>query len=109
MQSPNLSHWKVVKRILRYIAGTIEYGLFYTHSENCSLSSYKNNDYKGSLYDHKHTSGYVFHLGAILISLASKKHSIILMSSTEEEYVTTNSVAYQVVWLRRLLKDISNV
>ena len=67
MQSPKITLWKVSKMILRYIAGTIDYGLFYTHSENCSLSGYIDNDYAGSLDDRKSTSGYVFHLGTNLI------------------------------------------
>jgi len=109
MQSPKISHWKVSKRILRYIFGTIDYGLFYTHSENCSLSGYTDSNYVGSLHDHKSTSSYAFHLGTNLISWASKKQSIVSISSAEAKYVAANSSACQVVWLRRLLKDFSNI
>ena len=83
MQSPNLTHWKVAKRILRYIVVTIDYGLFYTHFEKFSLSGYTDSDYVGSLDDRKSTSGYVFHLGTNMISWAFKKQSIFSISSTE--------------------------
>ena len=83
--------------------------MFYTHSENCSLPGYTDSDYAGSLDDRKSTSGYVFHLGTNLISWASKKQSIVSISSAEAEYVATNTVAFQEVWLRILLKEISDI
>lgn len=60
MQSPNMSHRKVEKRILRYIEGTLYYGFPYTHFEDNSLSGYTNNYYAGILHDHKRNSWYAF-------------------------------------------------
>ena len=73
MESPKDSHWKVGKRILRYIGVTIGHGLWYTHSNDNTLSGYIGSDFGGSLDDRKRTYGYDFHLGTGLISWASKK------------------------------------
>lgn len=58
MKSPEDSHWKVAKRILRYVAGTLNYGLLYKNSKDYSLSGYIDSDYAGSFDDQKITSEY---------------------------------------------------
>ena len=102
MESPKDSHWKVGKRILRYVAGTLGYGLWYT------LTGYTNSDFAGILDDRKSTYGHAFHLGTNLISWASQKQPIVSMSSAEAEYVAPTIAACHVVWLRRLLKDMGH-
>jgi hypothetical protein len=108
MESPKDSHWKVGKRILRYVAGTIDYGLWYTHSQDCTLIGYTDSDFAGSIDDRKSTSGYAFHLGTSLISWASQKQPIVSMSSAEAEYIATTTAACHAVWLKRLLKDMGH-
>ena len=49
MESPKYSHWKVGKRILRYVAGTLGYGLWYTHTPDSTLTGYTNSDFVGSI------------------------------------------------------------
>jgi len=83
--------------------------LFYTHFENCSLLGYIDNDYAGRLDDQKNTVGYSFHLGTNMISWTSKKQSIFSICFVEAEYVATSLATCQAMWLRTLLKDISNV
>jgi hypothetical protein len=108
MESPKDSHWKMAKRILRYVAGTLNFGLWYTKSDSNQLSSYTDSDFAGSLDDRKNTFGHVFHLGLNLISWASKKQPIVSISSIEAEYVVATSTSCQAVWLRRILKDMSH-
>ena len=97
----------MAKRILRYVAGTLNFGLWYTASYCNQLSVYTDSDFAGSLDDRKSTSGYVFQLRMNLISWASKKQPIVSISSAEAEYVAATSTSCQAVWLRRLLKDMS--
>ena len=80
MESPKDSHSKVGKRILRYVASTLGYGLWYTHTPDSTLTSYTNNDFAGSIDDRKIIFCYAFHLGTNMISLASQKEHIASMS-----------------------------
>ena len=108
MESPKDSHWKVGKRILRYVAGTLGYGLWYIHTPDSTLTGYTDNDIADSLDDRKSTSSYAFHLGTNLISWASQKQPIVSMSFAEAEYVAATIAACHAAWLRRLLKDIGH-
>jgi hypothetical protein len=108
MESPKYSHWKMVKMIMRYVAGTLNFCLWYTQSDDNHFSSYTDSDFAGSLDDWKSTSGHAFHLGTNLISWASKKQPIVSISSTEVEYVDATSASYQAMWLRRILNDMSH-
>eukprot|EP00253_Pinus_taeda_P025571 PITA_25571 len=63
-------------------------------------------DWAGSVYDRKSTSGYVFHMGSGAISWASKKQSIVALSTAEAEYVAATAAACQAVWMRRILRSL---
>jgi hypothetical protein len=67
MESPKDSHLKMAKRILRYVAGILKIGLWYTQSDDNHLSGYINGDFAGNLDDWKHTLGHAFHLAMNLI------------------------------------------
>jgi hypothetical protein len=108
IESPKDSHWKMAKRILRYVAGTLNFGLWYTQSDDKHLSGYTDSGFAGSLDDRKNTSEHSFHPGTNLISSASKKQPTVSISSVEAEYVAATSASYQAVWLRRILKDMSH-
>jgi hypothetical protein len=89
------SHWKMAKRIMKYVVGTLNFCLWYTQSEDNNLSSYTNNDFVVNLDDRKTTSWYAFHLGTNLISWASKKQPIVSIFFAEAEYVTATSASCQ--------------
>jgi hypothetical protein len=93
---------------LRYVVGTLHFGLWYTKSDCNQLFGYIDSNFAGSLDDRKSTSGHVFQLGTNLISWASKKQPIISISSAEAKYVTATSTSCQDVWLRTLLRDMSH-
>ena len=68
MESPKDTHQKVGKIIMRYVVGTLGYGLWYTHTLDNTLTRYTDNDFAGSIDDRKSTSSNSFHLGTNLIS-----------------------------------------
>lgn len=107
MESPKDSHWQTGKRILRYVAGTVDYGLWYPSESKSFLVGFTDSDFAGSIDDRKSTSGYAFKYGSSLISWASRKQPVVTLSSAEAEYVVATSAACQAVWLRRLMSDLS--
>jgi hypothetical protein len=66
-------HWVVAKHILRYLKGTINYGLRYTSNGGLFLHGYADVDWEASPVDQKSTFGYYFSLGSTMISWSSRK------------------------------------
>jgi hypothetical protein len=78
-----MSHLTQVKRILKYISGTSDYGILYGHDENSKLVGYCDADWAGSADDRKSTYGGCFFLGNNLISWFSKKKNSVALSTAE--------------------------
>ena len=94
----------------RYVAGTINYGLWYTAFEYYSNAGYKYSDFAGNIDYKKSTYGYDFHLGTNLISCASNKQPIDTIYLVETKYVAATSTSFQVLWKRRvLLKYLTHI
>ncbi|KAJ7976200.1 Retrovirus-related Pol polyprotein from transposon TNT 1-94 [Quillaja saponaria] len=106
MESPTSTHMKMAKRILRYLRGTLDYGLFYSSSHIIDLVGYCDSDFAGDLDDRKSTTGFVFFMGNNAISWVSKKQPIVTLSTCEAEYVAAISCTCHAIWLRRLLKEL---
>eukprot|EP00253_Pinus_taeda_P008063 PITA_08063 len=106
MERPKEAHWQAAKRILRYVKGTKSFGILYNVSECSDLVGYTDSDWAGSIDGRKSTSGYVFHMGSGAISWASKKQSIVALSTAEAEYVAATAAACQAVWMRRMLRSL---
>ncbi|XP_059623065.1 uncharacterized mitochondrial protein AtMg00810-like [Cornus florida] len=66
--NPMVSRLQAAKRILRYVKGTISYGLFYIYSSSMSIAALSDTDWGGSLPDRKSTSGCCYTLGSNVVS-----------------------------------------
>jgi alpha-glucosidase (family GH31 glycosyl hydrolase) len=106
METLKESHWKEGKRILRYVNRKKYFGINYSTSEDFKLIGYTDSDCGGSVDERKSTSRYTFHFGIDMVSWASRKKTIVIVSSAEAEYVTATSTTSQAVWMRRMLKDL---
>ena len=95
--APKESHLTVVKRIIRYINGTPDYGLWYSKDSNACLASYSDADWAGSVDDRKSTSGGCFYLGNNLVSSMSKKQNSVSLSTAEVEYIAIGSCCIQLL------------
>ncbi|EOY19976.1 Retrotransposon protein, unclassified, putative [Theobroma cacao] len=87
MQDPSVFHFTRVKRILRYIQGTLNFGLVYKKKESSQLIGYCDNDWAGSVDDSKSTSGFCFSFRSAVFTWNSKKQEVVAQSSTEVEYI----------------------
>ncbi|GJW07799.1 retrovirus-related pol polyprotein from transposon TNT 1-94 [Tanacetum coccineum] len=91
MEEPTTKHLKIAKRILRYIKGTVDYGMLYSTSEDFKLVGYSDSDWAGSKDDGRSTSGFLFFLGNNAFTWSLKKQPIVTLSSCEAEYVAATS------------------
>ena len=83
LAKPCETHWKDAKQVLRYLKGTINFGLLYTDAFDVQLASYSDSNWAGNPNDGKSTSGYAFHIGSGVVSWRSKKKPTISLSSIE--------------------------
>ena len=103
--NPKISHLNQVKRILKYVNGTSNYGIMYCHCSDSMLVGYCDADWAGSADDRKSTSGGCFYLGNNLISWFSKKQNCVSLSTAEAEYIAAGSSCSQLVWMKQMLKE----
>ena len=109
MCDPRKIHMATTKKILRYLAGTSDFGILFPVKNGKSkleLLGYADSDYSGDLDERKSTSGYLFLLNGAPISWCSKKQLVIALSSCEEEYISGSFAACQATWLGELLKEM---
>ena len=104
--APKETHVQAIKRICRYLKGTLGIGLWYPRGEEFTLTTYTDADWVGSVDDRKSTSGGAFLLGHYLVSWLSKKWSLISLSTVEVEYIVATSCCKQVLWMKQILQDI---
>ncbi|GJT40875.1 retrovirus-related pol polyprotein from transposon TNT 1-94 [Tanacetum coccineum] len=102
---PTEKHLKEVKRIFRYLRGTINMGLWYPKGSGFELTAFSDVDHAGCIDTRKSTSRGIQFLGDKLVSWMSKKQDCTAMSSAKAEYVALSASCAQVMWMRTQLKD----
>lgn len=103
---PRENHMMASKRILRYLRGTEDYGLWYKFGGNLDLKVFTNADWARNIDDRKSTSGGAFFLGKRLVSWTSKKQNYTSQSTTEVEYVAAVVNCYNIIWFKQLLEGM---
>ena len=96
---PRESHLITIKRIMRYLEGTRNIGLWYDKNLTLILNAYTNSDFVGYKLDRKSTSGCQF-LENNLISWFRKKQNSIALSIAKVEYVAVESCYAQILWIK---------
>lgn len=96
LDKPGKEHWMAVKKILRYIRGTLEYGLLYK-ADNEYLRGYTDSDYAGCVDTRRSTSGFIFIKSGAGVSWMSQRQRIVALSTTEAEYVAATEGAKEVI------------
>lgn len=106
MHEPRDPHYGFLKRILRYLLGTLDYGIRIVKSNSHSLITYSDADWGGCPEFRRSTSGYCMFLGDNLISWSSKRQPIVSRSSAEAEYRGVANAVAEATWIRNLLLEL---
>ncbi|CAL8134899.1 unnamed protein product [Prunus armeniaca] len=109
MHGPSNKHYGTAKRVLRYVKGTLDYGLMYEKGKKAVLVGYCDSDWGGSIEDSKSTSRYAFSFGSGVFSWAFVKQNCVALSTLEAEYVSASKATTQAIWLRFVLEDFGEL
>jgi len=101
-----VTHWQAVKRLLRYLKETSQYGVHISPQQSTNLSAYADADWASDINDRRSISGYIIFLGTTLISWCSRKQPTVSRSSTEVEYRAVASALSETNWITHFLKDL---
>ena len=99
LSAPRSTHYAAILCILRYLKGTLFYGLFYLAQSPLILCAFSDADWVRDPTDRTSTTGYCFLLGSSLISWRSKKQTFVVRISTEAEYRALSDTTSELLWL----------
>ncbi|GJW21297.1 retrovirus-related pol polyprotein from transposon TNT 1-94 [Tanacetum coccineum] len=102
---PTKKHLEAIKRVFRYLRGTINWGLWYPKDTAMALTAYADADHAGCQDTRRSTSGSAQFLGDKLVSWSSKKQKSTAISTTEAEYIAMSGCCAQILWMRSHLTD----
>ncbi|KAA0062326.1 putative mitochondrial protein [Cucumis melo var. makuwa] len=102
---PRTSHLHSAKRILKYVSGTFNYGIWYTFDTTGVLVGYCDADWAGCSDDRKSTSGGCFFLGNNVAAWFSKKQNSVSPSTAEAKYIAAGSSCSQPMWMKQMLEE----
>ena len=110
MENPNMAHWQAAKHILRYLKGTVGFGIEYSkleQRESPKLVGFTDSDFASDKETRKSTSGYVFMLSGGAISWRSKKQTIVAQSTVEAEYIAMSFAVRELLWLQKICREVN--
>ncbi|GJV78631.1 retrovirus-related pol polyprotein from transposon TNT 1-94 [Tanacetum coccineum] len=102
---PTEKHLHAVKRIFRYLRGTVNRGLWYPKDSSIALTAFADADHAGCQDTRRSTSGSMQFLGDRLVSWSSKRQKSAAISSTKAKYIPLSGCCAQILWMRSQLTD----
>jgi hypothetical protein len=105
MSNPGDDHWHALERVLRYLKGTMSYGIHYS-GHPAVLEGYSDANWIFDIDQIYATSGYVFTFGGGAMSWRSCKQTILTKSTMEGELTALDAASAEAEWLRELLCDL---
>lgn len=106
MHAPLQTHWQALKRLLRYLKGTIHHGLVLNRNSSLTLSAFSDSDWGGVHSAGRSTTAYLLYLGTNIVSWRSTRQKIVSRSSTEAEYKALENASAELIWLKNLLHEL---
>ena len=96
-------HLIAAKHVMRYLKGTMDFGLYHDRYNDYILYGYMDSDCAGNVVDRKSTSSGSYCLGSAVISWFSKKRSSVALSTAEAKYIASCSASYEAIWIQKLM------
>ena len=106
LSNPRTAHWEAWKRLLRYLKGTIHFGLQFYNCGAMQINCFNDSDWACDRDDRKLVAGLGVYLGANLVLWSSKKQAVVSRSSTEAEYRALAYAASKVISIQSLLAEL---
>ncbi len=100
------AHWKAVKRIFRYLKGTMDTKLKFEKDQNFEIRGYSDADWASDVDKRRSCTGYLFKLSNGAITWSSKRQQTVALSSTEAEYMAMSSATQEALWLKQLAEEL---
>ena len=106
MNCANESHLRAAKRVLKYVKGTVSFGVKFFLIPSFELQGYFDSDWVGSLDDMKNIFGFCFNFGSRVFTWNSKKQEIVAQLTTEAEFFAATTSVNHALWLIKFLNDL---
>ena len=104
--NPTKLNWVQLKRILRYLNGTINFALRIGESSETKLRAFSDSDWARDRVDRKSTTGVLLRLSASTLCWKTAKQNSVALSTTEAEHIALSEATKLVIWMRRLLAEL---
>ena len=125
-QNPGESHWRAVKKILRYLCGTKDYALQFGGAPNkagtvgeagkgteqavpSALRAFADANWGGCLDSRRSTTGFIIAMGTDLLDWQSRKQTTVALSTCEAEYMAIAAASQALAWTRGFLREIEAI
>lgn len=109
---PCQRHWGGVKRVLRYLRGTLDVGLYYKRVGGVGgsgvITGYADAGYLSDPHKGRSQSGFVFIANGAAIFWRSSKQTLVATSSNHPELIALFEATKEAVWLRRVRSFINS-
>jgi hypothetical protein len=105
MSKPRMLHFAMMKRVLRYVKGTLEQGLN-LGGNDVKLTGYSDANWAGDLETRRSTTGFLYDIGNSLVSWKSKRQPTVALSSAESEYMALAAATQEGIWCRAVLNEL---
>jgi len=101
-------HWAAIKRVLRYVKGSMDKGLVFYKNSCCVLQGFSDADWAGDHETRRSTTGFTFIFGGAAVSWDSQMQKTVALSTMEAEYMALCEASKEGVWLNKLVKRVAS-
>lgn len=106
MHRPTDIHWAALKRLLRYLHGTLHHGLIFQRNSPLHLHSFTDADWAGNKQTYRSTTGYIIYLGSNPNPWSSKRQPTLARSSIEAKFRVVASTTTEFQWIISILSKL---